>query len=202
MTFPRYLQGYGSEMGRRCLRTCTNACCASLPGYNSSIGRAGRWRMSAPDASVRRSPLLLSRRGGNCWRSRGSAPISLYSAIDDSRQNYYCAPGGMRRMPSDVTCRPPCFICRRIVATTTRETICGANSDDIGRTNCVTSLRRVPTRLLEKVASCSRYQLNSHTEAERLPKVVGNRKSSAAANSHGVLWKRACAEKNLSGRRG
>jgi hypothetical protein len=105
-------------------------------------------------------------------------------------------------MPSDVTCRPPCFICRRIVATTTRETICGANSDDIGRTNCVTSLRRVPTRLLEQVASFSRYQLNSHTEAERLPKVVGNRKSSAAANSHGVLWKRACAEKNLSGRRG
>jgi hypothetical protein len=28
-----------------------------------------------------------------------------------------------------------------------------------------------------------------------LPEVSGNRKSSAAANSHGVRWKRACAER-------
>ena len=61
------------------------------------------------------------------------------------------------------------------------------------------SLRRAPTCLLEQVMSFSRYQLNSRTAAERLPKVAGNRKSSAAANSHGVLWKRAWAEKNLSG---
>ena len=40
-------------------------------------GRSGRWRMRAPDASVRRSPILLSSRGGNCWRARGSTPIAL-----------------------------------------------------------------------------------------------------------------------------
>jgi hypothetical protein len=55
---------------------------------------------------------------------------------------------------------------------------------------------------LEHAATFSRYQVKSRTDTERLPKVAGNRKSSAAANNHGVLWKYACAEKNLSGRCG
>src|SRR6516225_5349160 len=94
------------------------------------------------------------------------------------------------------------FTRRSIVSTTTRETICGANNDDRGLTNWVTSLRRAPTSLFEQAAAFSRYQLKRRTEADRVPNVAGNRKSSAAANNHGVLWKCACAEKNLSGRCG
>jgi hypothetical protein len=73
--------------------------------------------------------------------------------------------------------------------TTTRETICGANNDCSGLTNWVTSLRRLPTRLSAQATALSRYQLNSRTEAERVPALAGSRRSSAAAKSHGVLWK-------------
>jgi enoyl-CoA hydratase/carnithine racemase len=42
----------------------------------------------------------------------------------------------------------------------------------------------------------------SRTEARAVAQRDWKRKSSAAANNHGVLWKRAWAEKNLSARRG
>jgi hypothetical protein len=45
---------------------------------------------------------------------------------------------------------------RRLVdATSTRETICGANSDDIGRKNWVTWLSRAPTCRSGQVTNCS-----------------------------------------------
>ena len=89
------------------------------------------------------------------------------------------------------------LIRRHIAATRTRETTWGAKSDDIGLTRWVTSPRRAPTCRSGQATSLGRYQLNSRTETERLSSVAGSRKSSAAANSHGVLWKCACAEQNL-----
>ena len=76
---------------------------------------------------------------------------------------------------------------RRLVdATSTRETICGANSDDIGCKNWVTWPSRALTSGSGQVTNCGRYQLNSRIDNERWPSLIGSRKSSAAANSQGV----------------
>ena len=50
-----------------------------------------------------------------------------------------------------------------------------------------------------QATSFGRYQLNSRTDTKRSPSVAGSRKSSAAANIHGVFWNCACAEKKLPG---
>ena len=68
--FPEGLKGLRLGMGRRCPWNCTNAWCASLPGSNSSTGRSGTSRTSAPDASARRSPIRRSNRYGSSWSSR------------------------------------------------------------------------------------------------------------------------------------
>ncbi len=78
---------------------------------------------------------------------------------------------------------------RHIAATRTRETTWGAYSDGIGLRRWVTSPSRAATCRSAHATSFGRYQLNNRTETERLPTVAGSRKSSAAANSHGVLWK-------------
>ena len=78
------------------------------------------------------------------------------------------------------------LICRLVDATSTRERICGANSDDIGRKNWVTWPSRAPTCRSGQVTNCSRYQLNSRIDNDRLPSLIGSRKSSAAESSHGV----------------
>src|SRR5213594_1812369 len=121
---------------------------------------------------------------------------------EEGYHGHHSAPGGIGRRPSDEAFRPIVLICRPIAATRTRETTWGANSDDIGLMRWVTSPRRAPTWGSGQATSFGRYQLNSRIETERLPRVAGNRKSSTAANNHGVLWKCACAEKNLPGRRG
>jgi hypothetical protein len=87
------------------------------------------------------------------------------------------------------------LILRRIADARTRETTRGANSAGIGYTRWVTSARHAPTWRSGHATSFGRYQLNNRTEAERLPSVAGSRKSSAAANSHGVIWNCPCAEK-------
>src|SRR6516165_6612876 len=94
--------------------------------------------------------------------------------------------GGIGATHGDAGFRRITLIRRLVDATSTRETICGANSDDIGRKNWVTWPSRAPTCRSEQVTNCSRYQLNSRIDNDRLPSLIGSRKSSAAANSQGV----------------
>src|SRR5215510_3612876 len=109
-------------------------------------------------------------------------------------------PGGIGLRPSDETFGPIALSRCRITASMTRETTWGANSDDSGLKNWDTSLRHAPTCRSGQATSFDRYQLNSRTEAVRLPTVAGSRKSSTAENSHGVLWACACAAKNRAGK--
>ena len=75
---------------------------------------------------------------------------------------------------------------RLLDAASTRATMGGENSDDIGRRNWVTWPSLAPTCPSGQLTTCGRYQLNSRIETERLPSLIGSRKSSAAENSHGV----------------
>lgn len=78
------------------------------------------------------------------------------------------------------------LICRLADATSTREAICGVNSDDSGRKNWVASASVAPTCRSGQLTNCGRYQLNSRIDTDRLPSLNGSRKSSAAAISHGA----------------
>ena len=95
------------------------------------------------------------------------------------------ASGGIGATPGDAGFRRITLIRRLVDATSTRETMCGANSDDIGRRNWVTSPSRAATCRSGQATNCGRYQLNARIDTDRWPSLIGSRKSSAAVAVRG-----------------
>ena len=73
-----------------------------------------------------------------------------------SRTFDHSALGGIGATPGDADFRRMALIRRLVDATSTRETICGASSDDIGRRNWVTWSSRAPTCRSGQATSCGR----------------------------------------------
>ena len=61
----------------------------------------------------------------------------------------------------------------------------GPDPELAGSLICPAAMRDLACRS-GQVTNCRRYQLNSRIDNDRLPSLIGSRKSSAAENSHGV----------------